>query len=274
MKNTRLYFKNTFFWLLAGLLFTSCNLEKAIDFELPPYQSQLVVECYLEHDKPYRMLLTESSGYFDKITDPIVSEALVIITKDGVPDTLQYNLQPEPETGKIFNFSSKTKAVFDPNASYFLYIKDGKGRVVQGEARFLTPVPIDTVEVKFNDKNKAYLLMKFTDPAPNVTNLYRFTVTGDSAINDLDINFAFEDKLFETPQGAVGTGYDFLSGDSVVTHLYHIDKKYYDFLESVEDAVSANGNPFAQPAQVKSTVAGGLGVFTALSYDSVQMIIP
>jgi hypothetical protein len=41
----------------------------------------------------------------------------------------------------------------------------------------------------------------------------------------------------------------------------------------VEDARSANGNPFAQPVTIKSTVTGGFGVFTHLNYQTRELII-
>jgi hypothetical protein len=41
----------------------------------------------------------------------------------------------------------------------------------------------------------------------------------------------------------------------------------------VSSAANANGNPFAQPAKVKSTVQGGLGVFATLVYDRKKIVI-
>ena len=48
--------------------FTACNLEKEVEIVLPAYERQYVVECYLEPGKPFNLLLTKSSSYFDSIS--------------------------------------------------------------------------------------------------------------------------------------------------------------------------------------------------------------
>ena len=83
----------------------------------------------------------------------------------------------------------------------------------------------------------------------------------------------FEDRFATNNEITLGTGYEYEEGDTLFVTLFHIDKAYHDFLESAKDAAGANGNPFAQPSQVKSTVTGGIGVFTTLVYDRQQIVI-
>ena len=51
-------------------------METVIEIEMPPIEKELVIECYLEAGKPYRLLLTETKNYFDEldISIPIDNE--------------------------------------------------------------------------------------------------------------------------------------------------------------------------------------------------------
>jgi len=60
---------NIYFLLLVAIAFASCNLEKEIELELPEYERQTVVECYLEPGLPYTLLLTKSDGFFSSFGD-------------------------------------------------------------------------------------------------------------------------------------------------------------------------------------------------------------
>ena len=64
-----------------------------------------------------------------------------------------------------------------------------------------------------------------------------------------------------------------MKGDTIISTLFHIDKAYYDFRESVQNAINSNGNPFGQPGVLKSNIEGGLGIFTGLTFDRKTLII-
>jgi hypothetical protein len=50
-----------------------------------------------------------------------------------------------------------------------------------------------------------------------------------------------------------------------------MEKAYYDYLEAMEDAARANGNPFAQPATISSPMMGkGYGIFTTLNFRTFR----
>ncbi|HSI89864.1 MAG TPA: DUF4249 family protein, partial [Adhaeribacter sp.] len=86
-------------------------------------------------------------------------------------------------------------------------------------------------------------------------------------------DFFATDRLNNGENIMFGTTYRFTPGDTLFVTLYHLERSYYDFLNTVDDAQDANGNPFAQPSAVKSTVQGGLGVFTTLVYDRRQVVL-
>src|SRR5690606_2082143 len=64
---------------------SACNLEREVEIVLPAYESQPVVECYLEPGKAFRLLLSKSNSYFDPIpSDDLLPylESLLISNAD------------------------------------------------------------------------------------------------------------------------------------------------------------------------------------------------
>ena len=61
--------KTNFFYsflilISSSVLLVGCDaLTREIEVVLPPYESELVVECYLEVGKPYRLALTQTERF-------------------------------------------------------------------------------------------------------------------------------------------------------------------------------------------------------------------
>ncbi|PKV63129.1 DUF4249 domain-containing protein [Pontibacter ramchanderi] len=260
-------------WLLPLLLLlSSCDLEQDVDVKLPPHESQLVVECYLEPGKPLRAVVLESVSYFNEPELPLVPDAEVIITHKGRAIKLPFSPVQNKETGKYYTHRKSEKLNLQPGDVVTLEVKDGKGRRVTGSTTILGQVPIEAVEWKFNEKNKAYLLTSFQDD-PNAANFYRYMVHRDSLSNSSDRDFVSNDRLTNGKRVSYGSGYDYEEGDTLIISLFHLEQQYYDFLGSVSDARNANGNPFAQPSRIMSSVKGGIGIFTNLSYNRRTVVI-
>jgi hypothetical protein len=258
--------------LFCAVLLKGCNLEKEIEVPLPAYDSKLVVECYLEAGRPYRISLTESVSYFEGPRLPIVNDADVYVSNGSNRIKLNYAIDVDTFYRKAYNYLSDNRVRANQEAIYTLEIKDPKGRQITGTARFLPKVPIKSIEWKYNKDDFAFLLVKFDDD-PSLTNYYRFQIHKDSLNKNADVDFNLDDTFKTNGEITLGTGYNYQRGDTVYVSLFHIEKSYYDFLETVSSASNANGNPFAQPAKVKSTVQGGLGVFATLVYDRKKIII-
>ncbi len=263
----------TFF--LISITWYSCDLEKEIDIELPPYDSELVVECYLEAGKPYRLLLSESQAYFDNSTDnPLINNATVTISHNGQTETLDYALQFSSDFKKLYNFSSSTLVPNNLNQDFILSIIDDRGRQISGTTQIIPEVPIDSLVIRKNELDSALILTYFVDPPE--ANWYRRQLHSGVSIDEgtLDQDFFTDDNLeAEDNQFVFGTAFDYSVGDTIYSTLFHIQEDYYDFLISINDAISSNGNPFVSPSQIKSNVEGGIGIFTGLSYDRDTIII-
>lgn len=254
-------------------LLTACDLEKDIQVPLPAYENKLVIECYLERGQPYQMTVSESSSYFAGPEIPDVNYARASITANGITEDLSYEIEVDEKNRKVYNYTSANRIESQPGTAFEMEVTDNKGRTVKGKAAFLPVAPITEVEWRYNDDStKAFLLAHFEDD-PGTDNYYRFQVHKDSLNKRADVDFTLNDTFRSGTEITIGTGYNYESGDTVYVTVFHIEKSFYDFLESVEAATNANGNPFAQPARVKSTVEGGIGVFAALVYDRKRIVI-
>lgn len=258
--------------LLAGLL-TGCNLEQNADVDLPVLPAQLVVECYLENGKVPEMTVTESVPYLSAPTPSVPTDVTVTLTSPtGRVQTLRFFPGQNRSTRKFYTHRGTLPLSIQPGETWQLTATDTKGRRVTGSATMPATVPIDTLKWMFNDRARAMLSLQFQDP-PGPGNGYRFQVHNDSLSDDPDVEYFPEDRLLDNQRFTLGTGYEFAVDDTLVVSLYHLDRPYYNFLRSIDDAQSANGNPFGQPAAVQSTVQGGLGVFTILNYQRRTIII-
>lgn len=266
--------KAVFYTLLLPLLFllASCNLEQEVDIKLPPHESQLVVECYLSPGKPLRAVVLESVSYFNEPELPLVPGAEVFLRYKDKTVKLAFSPFQDKATGKYYTHRSSQVLRVSPGDTVTLEVSDNKGRRVTGSTTILQRVPIESVEWKFNDKDKAYLLTSFQDD-PDEENFYRYMTHRDSLSRGTQRDFVSSDQLTNGKRVSYGSGYDYEKGDTLIVSLFHIEKQYYDFLSSVSDAKNANGNPFAQPSRVVSSVEGGIGIFTNLAYVRKRVTI-
>jgi len=265
------------FQIASVFLLASCGLQKDIDIELPSGPAQLVAECYLENNVTPRLTVTETVPYLSTIETLTLPEVTVILTlPNGTHDTLQYSPGQDRRTRKTYTHISRRRLSAKPGDTFRLDITDKTGRHLTGTATMPTPIPIDTVEWKFNDKpedeRQAYLTASFRDPA-NTTDYYRFQIHESRINKDPESDYNVDDRLTNGQNVTLGTSYRFNPQDTLIVTLYHLDQAYYQFMESVDNARQANGNPFAQPSAIRSTVQGGVGVFTVLNYQRKTVIL-
>lgn len=267
-----------------------CDLEKEIEIELPDYEARPAVECYLEAGQTFTLLLSKSAAYFDPFPsfnskdflDAVLeNDAEVSITLNDTVYKLDNTLVINPFTGKVFNYVARNVVPQDYEHDFELKIVTKDGRTIEATTRMLPPVPIDSIVIEFPENKErpgdtlARVLTYVTDP-PGQVNFFR-RVLNEARLDSIpEQDFIADDKLIDNNILAFGTGYDFAKGDTIFNTIYHIDKAYFDYLESVFRARASNGNPFAQPSPIISNVSGtanAIGIFTFLSYDRKVTII-
>jgi len=264
--------------MLAPTLLDGCgSLQQDIDVVLPFGPSQLVVEAYLEPNALPRITVSETQPYLAPVELPIVTDATVVLTRaNGIHDTLFYAPDIDRVTRKAYTHIGRRRLTARPGDTFGLEVYDTQGRRLTGTTTMPAAVPIQKVEWRFNnetgEQRKAYVLTTFQDAA-GIGDAYRLMVHRRFLTRDPEVEYTVQDRLTDGQSITLGTSYDFNPNDTLIVSLFHLDTPYYNFLQSVQDARSANNNPFAQPSGVKSTVTGGVGIFTVLSVQRQNIIL-
>ena len=266
-----------YFLLLTSLLAGCGGLQKDLGIVLPNGPAQLVVEAYLEPGEVPRIAVTESAPYVSDPTPVVPTDVTaVLILPNGRRDTLSFLPGIDRTTRKGYTHIGRAGLRARPGDKFGLEVTDTQGRRVTGTATMPAKVPIEKLEWIFNDKTgeqrKAYVLCTFRDPAGLGDN-YRFMIHRRRIRNNPNLDYTVQDRLTDGQSITLGSSYEFFPNDTLFVSLYHVDEPYYNFLQSVQDARNANANPFSQPAAVRSTVQGGLGVFTVLSYERRRILL-
>lgn len=272
------------FYLFVFCFFSCGNLEKEIELDIPPYESQLVVECYLEPGKPFKLLMTKSAAYFepfpqsdfDFVQSILADSAIITIENNGEIYELPNELYFDPEAFRLYNYHTTELVPNDLENDFVLNIEMPDGRTVRSQTRILPTVPIDSVVIEFSEENDtlARALTYFVDDI-NEENYYRRMLHFGSLDTIPELDFTVLDDVVEDDGRVVfGTNFDFAVGDTIINSIFHIDRAYHDFLESVFFSLDANGNPFGQPAAINSNLEGdAIGIFTGISVSRNVTIV-
>ncbi|MDB5256996.1 MAG: hypothetical protein JWM14_1691 [Chitinophagaceae bacterium] len=254
--------------LITSIVLLQCNFEKEVSIQLPDYANTPYIECYLEPGKPYRLLAYESIGYFDGLIPTPIRDANITITHQGVTIPLPYDTIPRDGDLRFYNYRSNdtSKVPAHYNEAFDLAVTIN-GVTYRAVSTILPFVAIDSLYKNCNSQARCQLTVRFKDQH-NTADYYRYLVFSDSLGGDIKHDFILNDEVFDTEDVAISGGYSFNDGQPVVVRLFHLTKEHYDFLISVKNSQNANGNPFAQPASIKSNISGIIGIFTGLTYDS------
>jgi hypothetical protein len=255
-------------WLALAVLVVGCNLEKEVEIEIPEYDRELVAECFMEVGKPFRLLVSESIGFFEGTDTPIIAGAEVVISHNGIHDTLPQGLFVDPLGFKVFNFNSPNIVPADYTTEYELSVKYPDGRHITGKSKVMRPVAIESMSAAYNADSMASVTVRWPDFAGEAS-YYRFALFKDKLYETnsdlpeaLQFDFTLDDRIGDGEMFTIATLFEYAPGDTLIAAVYHISYEYWRYLESLDDATSSNGNPFAQPGVIHSTVDGGIGVFT------------
>lgn len=282
-----------FYFLLAGVMLVLVGCEKNISISLPPVQSQVVVEGHIETGQGAWVVLTRSADYFAKVDtasllNSIVRNALVIVSDGAHTDTLPmvFDLNYQQTTYLPWYYKKTNPSVIgQAGRSYSLKVVSN-GQILTATTTLPNPpVKLDSVWFKLNPPSDSlgFVWAHLKDPAADA-NFYRwyamrlhkdkkFLAPIGATFNDKFINGKSFDFGYDRGSEPNSTAADdqnaergyFLKGDSVVVKFCSIDYNTYNFYSSYEAAAAGNGNPFGSPANVKSNILGGLGVWGGFS---------
>ncbi len=250
--------------VISAIVLVSCDLEREIIVKLPEHKPQLSVEWYIVEGKPFRMTLTESVSYFGQPALPLISNALVTITYNGITDTLKNRFRLG-ENSRFFNYASDKTAPYGANTTFTMFIRDPKGREATATATSLDPPITDSPQLLWNNSNTESSLLTSIVDFPGQINYFRVLVHNGSTSTPFVADSWFNDQISSIGRITIGSRFAFERGDTAISTVYHISKEYHDFLRSVRTAQNANNSPFGQPSSLVSNIKGGTGIFTTIA---------
>ena len=259
-----LIFNLSFIILQSGCF----SFDNPAELEVPPYDPQLVVSCYLTPGYRYELLLTESQSAYEPVDtntldgtkfleELLVDDALVTISHHGVTDTLEVR-----GDGRYWN---DNVVAFDYDEVYYLDIYDTQGRELYGATTIAEPVEVDSVNLLYAPTGEISFATYFTPPDDGQRH-YFFQLSYTGRPNTAVLQDYYTTDIYNGGQTPWLTDYHFLSGDNALIQLLHIHPDYYEFLRTYNNASESNFRPFSEPGPVAHNVTGGYGVFTGFDF--------
>lgn len=300
---------NKYINLIIGLsiFLGACNLQQDIDLELPTYDSEYVVESYLQVGQPFFLTLTRSQPYFNDIEIEFVRDADVTITHEG----RVFDLEPQelalgdpnliglgvdtmtlsvlrPLLGDTVVFYASIFPVPESyDTDFDLKISLPDGEELSATTQILRPVMIDSLVQQQNDNDTLSLLLTFFTDDGAQADYYRRVLevreerertaqdgtTSTERVTSVEQDFITDDAIYNGQPFAFGTGFQYAPGDTLINTLYHMTFDHFRYIETRDAAVAASLSPFGQPAVISSNIKGGLGIFTGISFDQQIAVI-
>lgn len=206
--------KKQFFYTIiafATTLLVSCDLEKVVEVKLPEFESQLSVEWYIEAGKPFRMTLTESVSYFDSARLPIINNALVVVSYNGISDTLKNGLLLL-DTARFVNYFSSKNAPSQTGTVFNMYIRDKTGREARATTTLLPPAKIDSLRLLWNKTDTAASILTTVIDDPTRKNFFRRFMHKGSTNKRANGVMWFTDLTATNNRITVGSGFNWKRG--------------------------------------------------------------
>lgn len=272
--------------LVIALQITACV---ETDFEFDNYQSEIVVDGWIEPDRYAQVFLTLSVPYFSEVDSVslrnyALTKAKVTLISDTETEIL--TLKPNEDYFPPYYYSS-TQIKGEVGKTYQLLV-EYMGKTATATTSIPEPVQLDNTwfALEPGEDSLGFIYLKFTDNS-NQKDYYR-TLT---QIKNTDAKYIanylpnFNDQFFNGQNVEVAlykgnkTSTDktdeiyYTLGDTIFLKFCTVDKQAYDFWYSFQKESMSAGNPFASTnARVASNITNGLGVWCGYGASYYQII--
>lgn len=265
---------------------TSCQRDKIIELDLPPYDSKFVVYCILYSDSIPYLYLSESIPYldnsitlFDSINEDychtalnyFVQDAIVIISNEFTIDTLELDSAAEFWTDcPEMEYFYRGHEPIDSEKKYELYIFHN-----DKEVRAETKVPKSPVIIGFDaflhdDTICCDAIDIFFEDDPYEKNYYMAQWKAEF-YTKWDWDYPHND---EYGINAITIDNPLLVQDPVYISLQSLNKEAYEYLLLINDQENSFFDPYIEAINLKSNIQGGLGVFGAVATSPSEKVYP
>jgi hypothetical protein len=277
------------FLIIIVALLASCR--KDIKVKLPEYKEKLVVEASIETGMPAQVFLSYSIPFFGDFdfTQPqnaFVKGALVTVFDGIKTDTLK---EVDPATGYFYIGKNVLGQV---GKTYYLTVQ-ANGKTYTADTYINNPVKLDSIYFKGEKDSLGFIWAHMHEPEGQGNNYRWFakrlnkdlfyaapfnSIFDDKFVDGKNFEYAYDrgPQPNETQSYKDDTEAGFYKvGDVVVVKFCTIGRKEYEFWYSYYLNKASNGNPFASPSNIKSTINGEdvLGGFFGYSPSFDTLVI-
>ena len=253
--------------LLSIISFIAQGCSKPdIDVMIPEGPRNIVVEGYVTPGYPTELTLTESNTLNDDLVLLAIWNAQVKINTDTGAMIARNILYNKSDRQIVVNYSCRDTVRQGSHSFLNLNITTKDGRSVQASTKIVSSVKIEKVEL--NDDN---IVVHHNLPA-DTSKYFKLSIAGYKEGDPVLTKTVLYDQNNSNSTSCVMPLSKYKNeADSIVVTLYHIQKEYYDYLHSVENASSAFFDPLLNPETIKSNINGGIGIFTYYTLDKFSI---
>lgn len=269
---------------LAAMLIIFSACEDVVDLKLPEGDATLVVEGQITNQPDVNQVkLTMSVPYFDSVSNPIVSNATVVLSDEqGQSVTLSEN----PANSGIY-------PILTPGTigrTYTVEITTAEGKRFRSEPEYLAPVAdIDSIYYELNESTDSteedeYDVLLDARETPNERNFYRWrlSVNGEFRNEPFDLFYASDDFLDGNDVIGFAVNDDWVyEGDELIVEQISISESYYEYLDLIWQQTAIVGGLFDSPP---APITGNIidlddrskpvyGFFNASAIDRIEGVV-
>ncbi|MBO9203046.1 MULTISPECIES: DUF4249 family protein [Niastella] len=253
--------------LISIISFITQGCSKAdINVQIPEGPRNIVVEGYVTPGYPAELTLSESNILNDDLVLLAIWNAQVKINTDTGTMIAQNILYNKNDRHIVVNYNCRDTVRQGSHSFFNLNITTKDGRSVQASTKIVSAVQIENVEM--NDDNIVVHHNLLTDTSKYFKLSFANYKNGKPALTK---NLLYDQSNSNSTSCVMPLSKYKNDADSIVVTLFHIQKEYYDYLNSVENASSAFLDPLLNPETIKSNINGGIGIFTYYTLDKFSI---
>lgn len=253
--------------LISIISFAAQGCYKAdINVQIPEGPRNIVVEGYITPGYPAELTLTESNTLNDDLVLLAIWNAQVKIGTDTGTMIAQNILYNKNDRYIVVNYNCKDTVRQGSQSFFNLNITTKDGRSVQASTKIVSSVKIEKVEL--NNDNIVVHHNLSTDTSKYFKLFFASYKEGELKFTK---SLLYDQNNSNSTSCVMPLSKYKNDADSIAVRLFHIQKEYFDYLNSVEHASSAFIDPLLNPESIKSNINGGIGIFTYYTLDEFSI---
>ena len=256
---------------ILGIVVLAASCQKVIDVDLNDANQNIVIEGnYTGEDSTVRVMVTQTSSYFNNDPSPTVDNAVVTITDQNGVSTV---------VPGIGNGNYELTGYAPTYGTSYVLSVAAAGSSYSAACSMPSPVTLDSISYQYLDgffgADPGYVsLMNFQDPA-NTTDFYQIVITENGKTYDRIDEIQTQDDSFTNGNYIIRPL--FLSelsqlGDTISYEFRTVDEAIFNY--TVEAASISGGSNSAAPGNPTTNWDNGaLGYFSAYGVSRDTIVI-